>query len=396
MASVILKPGREKSLLRRHPWIFSGAIASVDGSLKSGETVEVYSSDSKTCLGYGAYSPNSQITIRMWSFDSLQKINSFFIKILIENSIKRRDSFIQRRDITAYRLINAESDCFPGLVVDRYNNFLVCQFLSAGAEFWKNEIVCHLKSLLPECNIYERSDVDVRNKENLPLSVGVLSGEEPPNMIEIQEKACRFAVDIKKGHKTGFYLDQRSNRMAIAEFAKNAEVLNCFSYTGGFSVWALYAGAKHVTNVESSADALSFASYNVKLNKLDVSKIENVEGDVFQVLRKYRDSRRTFDLIVLDPPKFVESQGSLNSAARGYKDINLLAFKLLRPGGILFTFSCSGLLGNDLFQKIVADSAVDAKRDVQIIRKLGQPEDHPILLSFPESSYLKGLICRVL
>jgi 23S rRNA (cytosine1962-C5)-methyltransferase len=292
------------------------------------------------------------------------------------------------------RLVNAESDGLPGIIADRYGDFLVVQFLSAGADYWKGAVVETLMRLMSVSGVYERSDAGVREKEGLPKLAGTLAGREPQDLVEIREGSCRFLVDIKRGHKTGFYLDQRENRGMIAEFARGTEMLNCFSYTGGFGVAALQAGAAKVTNVDTSAGALELARRNSEINGLDASNLESVEGDAFTVLRRWRDAGRAFDVIVLDPPKFAESQSQLARASRGYKDINLLAFKLLRPGGILFTFSCSGLMSPELFQKIVADAALDAGCDAQIIRRLAQASDHPTLLSFPEGSYLKGFICR--
>jgi 23S rRNA (cytosine1962-C5)-methyltransferase len=306
----------------------------------------------------------------------------------------------QQPDLNAYRLVNAESDGLPGLIVDRYGPYLVCQFLAAGAERWKSEIVSALADLAgatigPLAGIYERSDVDVRAKEGLPLSAGPLWGEPPPEIVTIQEHGCCFQVQIAAGHKTGFYLDQRENRALLARYSAGTEVLNGFAYTGGFGVWALRGGARHVTNVDTSGAALALAAANAALNGFEPAQTENVEGDVFQVLRRYRDAGRAFDLIVLDPPKFAETRSQVERAARGYKDINLLAFKLLRPGGVLFTYSCSGLVSPDLFQKIVAGAALDAGREAQIVRRLSQGPDHPVALSFPEGEYLKGLVCLV-
>ncbi len=395
MPAVILKPGREKSLQRRHPWIFSGAIEKVEGDPRSGETVEVRSAGG-TPLALGAYSPHSQIAVRTWTFDPTESVSPAFFRARLTRALAARHQVFPKHLVSnAYRLVNAESDGLPGLVVDRYGEYLVCQFLSAGAEYWKREIVTLLADLLPYTGIYERSDVDVREKEGLSPATGVLAGSPPPDFVEIDEYGCRFAVDVRGGHKTGFYLDQRDNRALVAKYAEGREVLNCFAYTGAFGVWALKGGAVEVTNVESSATALDLARRNVELNGLSASKVENTAGDVFHVLRQYRDARRQFDLIVLDPPKFAESRSQIETASRGYKDINLLAFKLLRPGGVLFTFSCSGLIPPDLFQKIVAGAALDAGRDAQIVRRLTQAPDHPVALNFPEGEYLKGLVCRV-
>jgi 23S rRNA (cytosine1962-C5)-methyltransferase len=281
------------------------------------------------------------------------------------------------------------------VIVDKYADFLVCQFLSAGAEYWREEIASQLCKMIPCDGIYERSDVGVRLKEGLEPRAGFLWGEPPPDLVLMEEEPCLFLVNIKQGQKTGFYLDQSENRTLVAEYAQGAEVLNCFSYTGGFGIHALKAGALKVTHMDSSRLALELADRNTELNGLDKAKSEYLEGDIFQILRDFRDRRRQFDLIVLDPPKFVESQSQLRRGSRGYKDINLLAFKLLRPGGILLTFSCSGLVSPHLFQMIVAGAALDAGRDAQVIRVLTQSPDHPSSLYFPEGFYLKGLVCRV-
>ncbi len=349
MAIIILKPQREKSLLRCHPWVFTGAVAQVQGSPQSGETVEVLSSQGEL-FGRGAYSPHSQIVVRMWSFDPDEEIAPAFFRTRLQHGIAGRQALIASEQLTACRLINAESDGLPGLIVDRYDTFLVCQFLAAGAEYWKQEIVSQLQELFPCTGMYERSDVDVRAKEGLPLCTGLLAGEMPPEVLQIQEGALHFLVEIQQGHKTGFYLDQRENRQSLAQYAQDNDVLNCFAYTGGFGIYALKYGAKSVVNIDTSAAALHLLQRQIALNDLDETRSEQIEGDVFQCLRQFRDARRQFDVIILDPPKFAESRSQLNSAGRG-KDINLLAMKLLRPERF-FTFSCSGLMAPDLFQKI--------------------------------------------
>ncbi len=394
MSKIILKPGREKSVLRRHPWIFSGAVQQAEPLTQNGETIDILSADGKW-LARGAYSPNSQIRVRIWSYNPDEEINARFFKNQIQRAIATRANLFAIQKVTAYRLVNSESDGFPGLVVDRYGDFLVCQFLSAGAEFWKQKITDQLNRLLSPAGIYERSDVDVRTKEGLQPISGILSGQKPPDFVEIKEGELRFYADIKNGQKTGLYLDQRENRMAVADFARAKSVLNCFAYTGGFGLWALHGGAESLVNIESSTSAIALIQKNVALNGFDSNLIENIEDDVFQVMRKFRTAGRLFDLIILDPPKFADSFSQVQKASRGYKDINLLALQLLKPGGHLFTFSCSGHISPDLFQKIVADAALDAKRDVQVIRYLSQAADHAIGLNFPEGRYLKGFICRV-
>ena len=340
MISVVLKPGREKSLLRHHPWIFSGAIERVEGVPRSGETVEILTSKGDF-LGMGAYSSHSQIRVRAWTFQKDQPIDAAFFRAGIDKALRVRAARLASEG-TACRLINAESDGLPGLVVDKYGEFLVCQILSAGAEYWKEEILLQLRQILSPAGIYERSDVEVRHKEGLELRTGDLWGESPPELLQIQEGPCQFLVDVRKGHKTGFYLDQRDNRQALADMAQGRSVLNCFAYTGGFGIWALRGGAKHLTEVESSIGAIELAARHVEINGFDSRKVVHLQGDVFEVLREFRNSSRRFDLIVLDPPKFVDSRSQMLKGTRGYKDINLLAFKLLNPGGILFTFSCSG------------------------------------------------------
>ena len=292
-------------------------------------------------------------------------------------------------------MINAESDGLPGLIVDKYNDFLVCQFLSAGSEFWKEEIVKLLSSLLNPTGIYERSDVEVREKEGLNPVAGILYGKEPSDLIEIIENGNKFFVDIKNGHKTGFYLDQRDNRKLLEKFSSGKEILNCFSYTGGFTVYAIKSGADKVINVDSSADALELAEKNITLNEIESSKYENINDDIFKYLRKLRDTNKQFDIIILDPPKFAESVSQVEKASRGYKDINLLAIKLLKKGGLLFTFSCSGHITTELFNKIISDAALDSGRRVNVIKHLTQSPDHTVLTNFPEGLYLKGLICKV-
>jgi len=394
MPSVKLKSSRDKIIQNMHPWIFSGAIDSVSGNPANGETVEILSSKGELA-GKGSYSPSSQIRVRILSFNPEEEINSTFLHSRILKSINQRKQTIDLKNTNAFRLINSESDGLPGVIVDKYNEYLVCQFLSAGAEYLKKNIVEILAEELKPKGIYERSDVDVREKENLKPVKGLLSGKEPDDLIEVTENGIKFFVDIKHGHKTGFYLDQSDNRKLLLNFVKDRTVLNCFSYTGGFSVYALKGGAKKVTNIESSLPAISISMKNFQLNNLDENKVEHVTEDVFKVLRKFRDEGKTFDVIILDPPKFAESVSHVTKASRAYKDVNLLAMKIINPGGILFTFSCSGHVSQDLFKKIVAGAAIDSGRDVKIIKQLSQSSDHPVSLNFPEGHYLKGFICFV-
>ncbi len=393
MHKIILKPGREKTLLRRHPWLFSGALNDAKKSIHNGETVNIVNSAGDV-LASGAYSPHSQIRVRIWSFDPVESVDAGFFNKQIEQAISLRRTLIPETD-TACRLINAESDGLPGVIVDRYSDFLVCQFLSAGAEFHKQTIVDLLSELVKPAGIYERSDVEVREKEGLSPVSGLLSGAEPPQYITVRQGGLDFHVDVRNGHKTGMYLDQRDNRGVVQSLAQGRDVLNCFAYTGSFALAALRGGARHVTNIESSSEAIQLINKHFQLNTVDKNRVENIQTDVFAELRKYRDSGRTFDMVILDPPKFVSSADQLKRGCRGYKDINWLAFRLLRKNGLLVTFSCSGHLEPDLFQKIVADAAVDAGCETRIVQHLGQPADHPVALNFPEGRYLKGLVCYI-
>jgi 23S rRNA (cytosine1962-C5)-methyltransferase len=391
-----LKPHREKSLLRRHPWVFSGALDEVLGDPAPGQTVDVLSWEGKW-LARAAFSPHSQITARVWTWEEGEAIDPDFFRRRIEASAAGRSGL--RSSTDAMRLVNAESDGLPGLVVDRYGRFLVAQFLSAGPERWKEEILTALRSLEGVSGIYERSDVEVREKEDLTRASGVLWGENPPDLIEIREGPWRFLVDIIHGQKTGFYLDQRESRLEIhrllGAWFRGASVLNAFSFTGAFAVAALTGGAGRVTNVDSSAPALDLARKNLILNSLSVGNDDFTEGDVFRILRGYRDSGASFDVVILDPPKLAASRSQVERASRAYKDLNWLAFRLVRPGGCVVTFSCSGSVNEDLFQKIVFGASLDAAREVQVLGHLRQASDHPVRLSFPEGTYLKGLICRV-
>jgi 23S rRNA (cytosine1962-C5)-methyltransferase len=403
MCDVIIRPGKEKAIRRRHPWVFSGAIARVEGSPSDGDLVALRGSTGEF-LSRGYWNSRSAIRVRLLTWDESEAVDESFWRSRLARAISARhvDNRINQHGTpNAYRLVNAENDGLPGLVVDRYGDWLVIQALTLGIAVRKDMLCRLLADLLKPAGIYERSDVDVRDKEGLPAETGQLTGKEPPDLIEIDENGRRFLVDVRHGHKTGFYLDQRENRAAIGnwfrwdEDADQRVVLNTFAYTGGFAVYALASLVKRVINVDSSADALNLARRNVALNGFAVADDDFVVGDVFQVLRSYRDEGRQFDMIILDPPKFAQSARQVKSASRGYKDINWLAFRLLKPGGVLVTFSCSGAISADLFQKIVFGALVDAGRDAQIIRHLTQGVDHPVALTFPEGAYLNGLICRV-
>lgn len=394
-ARLFLAKGREKSLLRRHPWVFSGAVTRVEGKANSGDTIDIVDSQGKW-LARGAYSPSSQIRARVWTFRQDEDIDIEFFVRRLQQAQSWRNWIAKRDGLDGYRLIAGESDGLPGITIDRFQNFLVLQLLSAGAEYQRAPLLAALQKCYPECAIWDRSDVAVRKKEGLELTQGHVIGAEPPALLPIQEHGMSLLVDIKQGHKTGFYLDQRDSRLAARKYAEGRKVLNCFSYTGAFAVSALMGGCEKVTNVDTSQDALDIARQNVELNNLDLSKAEFVREDVFQLLRKYRTEGVQFDMIVMDPPKFVENKSQLASACRGYKDINMLALQLLRPGGILLSFSCSGLLPTELFQKILADAALDANREIQFVEQFRQAADHPVIGSYPEGLYLKGFACVVM
>lgn len=396
MLTITLKPGKEKSLLRRHPWIFPTAIERIEGKPeeknKPGATALVRSSTGQF-LARAAYSPKSQIRARVWSFNEDEPIDHALIKRRVKKALAYRLATI--RDTDAIRVIFGEADGFPGLVADWYggkNGHLVCQFQSAGVEVWKTAIVQALIAETGCQNVYERSDASVREREGLPRVTGTLAGIEPSDETLVTENGVRYAVDIKTGHKTGFYIDQRDNRKLVMEHAAGRDVLNCFCYTGGFSLAALKGGAASVMSIDSSGEALTIGQRNVALNGLDASKAEWRDADVFKTLRALREQDKSFDLIVLDPPKFAASPDQVERAARAYKDINLIGLQLLREGGLLFTYSCSGAISADLFQKIVAGAANDAKVDARILRRLSAGIDHPMTTSFPEGEYLKGLM----
>ncbi|NDL61980.1 23S rRNA (cytosine(1962)-C(5))-methyltransferase RlmI [Acerihabitans arboris] len=392
---LFLAKGREKSLLRRHPWIFSGAVQRLEGKPQSGETIEICD-DKGSWLARAAYSPSSQIRARVWTFLADEEIDVDFFVRRLNVAQGFRDLLAARDGLDAYRLIAGESDGLPGITIDRYGRFFVLQLLSAGAEYHRPTLTLALQRCYPDCAIYDRSDVSVRKKEGLELASGVIVGETPPELLAIREHDMAILVDITQGHKTGFYLDQRDSRLAARKYAAGRRVLNCFSYTGAFSVSVLLGGCQRVTSVDTSQHVLDIARKNIELNQLDVSKAEFVRDDVFQLLRKYREEGRQFDMIIMDPPKFVENKNQLASACRGYKDINMLAMQLLAPEGILLTFSCSGLMTTDLFQKIIADAALDAHRDAQFIEQFRQAADHPVMAPYPEGLYLKGFACRVI
>lgn len=395
-ACVLLQPGREKPVCQHHPWVFSGAVARVEGKTAEGTVVNVCDATGRF-LARGVFNPHSQITVRLLTWDETESIGASFWQRRLWRAIQGRALLAAEERTTAYRLVHAESDGLPGLVVDRYDAWLVVQFSAWAAEVGREHIIATLKDVPGIKGIMERADPTARRREHLPVREGVLWGEEPPKRLLIREGGHHFFVDVRGGQKTGFYLDQRENRRRVAAYAAGRDAVNAFGYTGAFAVYLLAAGASQVVSIDTSHEALALTEENLRLNGFDPDRQgEQVQGDVFAILRDWREEGRRFSLIVLDPPKFASTQAQVAGATRGYKDINLLALQLLRPGGILATFSCSGLVSADLFQKIVFGAAMDAGREVQVLERLSQGADHPILLSFPEGEYLKGMICRAL
>ncbi len=389
---LFLKPGREKPIKHMHPWIFSGAVLRLKGDPQLGETIKILSSDGEF-IAWGAFSPESQIRTRVWSWDPGEIISADFFKRKIKKSLAYRQ--LIGFDSPMKRLIHAESDGLPGLIVDQYGKVAVIQILSAGVEFWKDELVQILVDETGFSSVYERSDVQVRKLEGLEQRTGLVYGEQPDDLLAIEYNGLKYWIDIKNGHKTGYYLDQRENRDLIGSLCAEKDVLDCFCYSGGFSAKALKAGANSVTLVDESQNALQLAEKHILTNDLPDEKIIFQKGDVFEVLRKFRDQAKRFDVIILDPPKFAPTASYADRAARGYKDINLLAFKLLNPGGLLATFSCSGGINREFFLKILAGAALDAGVNARIQLHMGQSADHSINLNFPEGTYLKGFGIRV-
>ncbi len=394
MAQLILRHGREKSLRRRHPWIFEGSVDHLEGRARPGDTVEV--SDGRKLLAKAAWSPASQIRARVWSFDAEEIIDDAFFKRRVAAAVARRETLPELAGQDGQRLIHAESDGLPGVIADRYGDTVVVQLTSAGADKWREAIANALQKATGCARIYERSDSEVRAREGLEPVSGWLRGEPPESDIVIDEHGVKMRVDIETGHKTGFYLDQRDNRLLLRQIAAGKRVLNCFCYTGGFSLQALAGGAQEVISIDSSEPALATARANLTLNpQLDASRAQWLGANVFEELRRLREAEERYDIIVLDPPKFAPSASHVERASRAYKDINLSALRLLNPGGMLMTYSCSGGIGIDLFQTIVAGAALDAGCDARIVKRLQGAADHPVLLSFPEGEYLKGLLVQV-
>ncbi|MGB9669323.1 MAG: class I SAM-dependent rRNA methyltransferase [Anaerolineales bacterium] len=393
-AAIVLKPRKESSVLARHPWVFSGAIQKEDQSIPAGEIVEIYSNKGEW-LARGAYSPSSQIRVRIWTWEADVMVNPTFLERQFQKVYDEKQQLFEQRQLNAYRLIYAEADGFPGLIVDKYMDVLVVQFLSWACEYWRQDIIQILINQIHPSAIIERSDSDARTLEGLEPKIGKIYGQNVANPLLIQENGILYWVDIYHGHKTGFYLDQRQNRLKVKQYAQNRDILDCFCYTGGMALPALAGGAKSIECIDSSIEALALLQKNFIENKIELNKVRLTEGDVFRELRRKRDQGKTYDMVILDPPKFAPTVSFVPKATRAYKDINLLGLKLLNPGGILVTFSCSGGISQELFQKIIFGAALDAKRDVKILEYLHQSSDHGVALNFPESAYLKGFILYV-
>lgn len=395
MAQLILKPGKDRSLHRRHPWIFEGSVEGLSGPARPGDTVEVVAANGRP-LARAAWSPHSQIRARVWSFDPQETIDDAFFKRRVAAAVARRQALPELRGQDGLRLLHGESDGLPGVIADRYGDTVVVQLTAAGPDKWRKAICGAIAKATGCSRIYERSDSDVRKLEGLEATTGWLLGNGEPGDPIISEHGVRMHVDVAGGHKTGFYLDQRENRRLTRELAKDRKVLNCFCYTGGFSLQALAGGAASVLSIDSSGPALEQARANLALNpELLAERAEWREADVFKALRELKAAGENFDLIILDPPKFAPSAAHAARAAKAYKDIALFGFRLLAPGGYLMSYSCSGGIGIELFQQIMAGAASDAGRDARILRRLQAAADHPVGLSFPEGEYLKGLLCQV-
>ena len=395
MVEVILKKGKEKAALQRHPWIFSGALDKVKGSPANGEVVRVLAAD-KEFLAYGYFNEKSRVAVRMLEWDEAKTINRDWYQQKIRTAIASRAHVLRNGDTNTCRLVFSEADFLPGLIVDRYADFLSLQILSAGIEQAKAEIIDILREELQPKGIFDKSDATARGHEDLEVANGLLWGEHPPEFLEVKENGILYHINIAGGQKSGFYCDQRDNRQILAAYTPGKTVLDCFSYSGGFSLNSLKAGAAHVTSVDSSALALETLQQNIDLNGFDKSQSTVVQSDVNKQLRALKEEGKKFDVIVLDPPKYSPSRSALDRAARAYKDLNRLGMGLLESGGLLATFSCSGAVDIETFKQIIAWAALDAGKEIQIVKQFSQPEDHPVRISFPEGEYLKGLLLRVL
>ena len=394
MVEIVLKKGKEKAALQRHPWVFSGALEKVKGKPEDGDVVKLFAFDNEF-LAYGYYNSNSRVAVRLLEWDEQQTIDKEWYQNRLHQAIASRQFILSDKTNTC-RLVFSEADFLPGLIVDKYADFLSLQILSSGIEKVKNDIVEILKAELQPKGIFDKSDATARGHEGLAVENGLLWGENPPEFLEVKENGIAYNINIAEGQKSGFYCDQRDNRSILASYTKDKKVLDCFSYSGGFSLNSFANGARSITSVDSSALALETLKQNVGLNKFDSDKITAIQSDVNKQLRAFKETGELFDIVVLDPPKYAPSRSALDRAARAYKDLNRLGMLLLEKGGLLATFSCSGAVDIETFKQIIAWAALDAGKEVQIIKQFCQPEDHPVRISFPEGEYLKGLLLRVL
>ncbi|PYF75713.1 class I SAM-dependent rRNA methyltransferase [Pedobacter nutrimenti] len=395
MIDVFLKKGKEKAAVQRHPWIFSGAIEKIKGSPENGEVIKVLAAD-KEFLAYGYYNAQSRVAIRLLEWDENVHIDKAWYQQKLQNAISARQHVLKNGETNTCRLVFSEADFLPGLIVDQYADFLSLQILSAGIEKAKEDIIDILKKELHPKGIFDKSDAGARAHENLELNPGLLWGETPPEFIEVSENGIRYHINIAEGQKSGFYCDQRDNRRILAEYTTGKNVLDCFCYSGGFTLNSLAMGAAKVTSVDSSALAIETLKHNIVLNNFETHRQQSIQSDVNKQLRTFKENGQKFDVVVLDPPKYAPSRSALDRAARAYKDLNRLGMLLLEKGGLLATYSCSGAVDIETFKQIIAWAALDAGKEVQILKQFNQPEDHPVRLSFPEGEYLKGLLLRVL
>jgi 23S rRNA (cytosine1962-C5)-methyltransferase len=393
MTDVILKRGKEKAAVLRHPWIFSGALDKIKGKPENGEVVAVWSAE-KEFLAYAYFNDHSRVALRLLEWDQNTAINDAWYEDKLKQALASRTHLLNENTNTC-RLVFSEADLLPGLIVDKYADYLSLQILSAGIEANKQTIIDILVKELSPKGIFDKSDAGARRHENMDPAQGLLWGEEPPEFVEVRENGISYHINIAEGQKSGFYCDQRDNRDILSAYTKNKTVLDCFCYSGGFTLNSLRNGAAHVTSVDSSALAIETLAHNLQLNGFNKAKQESFQSDVNKQLRAFKDEGKKFDVIVLDPPKYAPSKSALDRAARAYKDLNRLGLLLLNKGGLLATYSCSGAVNIDTFKQIIAWAALDAGKEVQIIKQFNQPEDHPIRSSFPEGEYLKGLLLRV-
>ena len=394
MVEIVLRKGKEKSPLQRHPWVFSGALNKINGKPEDGEIVKVSAFDGEF-LAYGHYNGKSRVAVRLLEWDENKTINLDWYEKRLLQAISLRDNILSQHTNTC-RLVFSEADFLPGLIVDKYADFLSIQILSSGIQRVKSELIELLKKHLNPRGIFDKSDAAARTHEGLTTTSELLSGIQPPEFLEVKENRIKYLINIAEGQKSGFYCDQRENRQILSCFAKNKKVLDCFSYSGGFGLNTIANGAQHVTSVDSSELALATLSRNIEVNNFDNKKFTIIKADVNKQLRAFKESGALFDIVILDPPKYAPSRSALDRAARAYKDLNRLGMSLMEKGGILATFSCSGAVDLETFKQIVAWAALDAGKEVQIIKQFSQPEDHPVRISFPEGEYLKGLLLKVI